>query len=64
MMCKLTFTDVVQSVRQGKADQGKYHMLMRKLLKDVQRRAGAGELLSSSVAGHLLNVRQAVLCLH
>lgn len=53
---------MVQSVRQGKADQGKYHKLMRKLLVDVKRRAAAGKLLSSSVAGHLLNIRQALLC--
>ena len=47
----------MQSVRQGKADQAKYHGLMRKLLEDVKQRAAAGTLLSSSVAGHLLNVR-------
>ena len=44
-------------MRQGKADQAKYHGLMRKLLEDVKQRAAAGKLLSSSVAGHLLNVR-------
>jgi hypothetical protein len=47
----------MQSVRQGKTDQAKYHGLMRKLLEDVKQRAAAGKLLSSSVAGHLLNVR-------
>ncbi len=57
----LTLRAVVQSVRQGKADQGKYHTLMRKLLVDVKRRAAAGKLLSTSVAGHLLNIRQALL---
>ena len=46
-------------MRQGKADQEKYHKLMMKLLEDVKRRAAAGKLLSSSVAGHLLNIRQA-----
>ena len=56
--------DMVQSVRQGKTDQAKYHKLMRKLLEDVKRRAAAGELLSSSVAGHLLNIRQALLGLN
>lgn len=59
VVCCLTLRGVVQSVRQGKADQGKYHRLMRKLLEDVKRRAAAGHLLSSSVAGHLLNIRQA-----
>ena len=47
----------LQGVRQGKADQGRYHGLMRTLLADVKRRAVSGQLLSSSVAGHLLNVR-------
>ena len=60
-MCKLTLI-VVQSVRQGKADLGKYHTLTRKLLKGVQQRAAAGKLLSSSVAGHLLKIRQAGFC--
>ena len=48
---------VLQGVRKGKADQSRYHSLMRKLLADVKRRAVSGQLLSSSVAGHLLNVR-------
>jgi len=52
----------LQSVRQGKADQSRYHKLMRKLLKDVKQRAAAGNLLSSSVAGHLLNIRQELHC--
>ena len=47
----------LQGVRKGKADQSRYHSLMRKLLADVKRRAVSGQLLSSSVAGHLLNVR-------
>ncbi|CAK0779841.1 hypothetical protein CVIRNUC_004867 [Coccomyxa viridis] len=46
-----------EGVRKGKADQSRYHSLMRKLLADVKRRAVSGQLLSSSVAGHLLNVR-------
>ena len=47
----------LQGVRKGKVDQSRYHGLMRKLLADVKRRAVSGQLLSSSVAGHLLNVR-------
>ena len=65
--CNKTLMHVVQSVRKGKADQGKYHALMKRLLADVKQRAAAGQLLSSSVAGHLLNVRcgliAAVVCL-
>ncbi len=51
--------DVVQGVREGVANQGKYHALMRNLLADVKARAAAGELLDSSVAGHLLRLRYA-----
>ena len=43
----------LQGVRKGKADKSRYHSLMRKLLADVKRRAVSGQLLSSSVAGHL-----------
>ncbi|EIE19314.1 cytochrome P450 [Coccomyxa subellipsoidea C-169] len=46
-----------KGVREGVANQGKYHALMRNLLADVKARAAAGELLDSSVAGHLLRLR-------
>ena len=58
----LDVSSVLQSVRQGKSDQSRYHKLMRKLLEDVKQRAAAGKLLSSSVAGHLLNIRQELYC--
>ncbi|CAL8468296.1 g7836 [Coccomyxa elongata] len=46
-----------KNVRQGAANQKKYHSLMRKLLADVKARAAKGELLESSVAAHLLRIR-------
>lgn len=50
----------MQDVRQGAANQKKYHSLMRKLLADVKARAAKGELLESSVAAHLLRIRSAI----
>ncbi|KAK9914782.1 hypothetical protein WJX75_000489 [Coccomyxa subellipsoidea] len=46
-----------KDVQQGVANQRKYHALMRDLLADVKKRALAGELLDSSVAAHLLRLR-------
>ena len=43
---------------EGKRAQAQYHGIMQELLKDVRTRAAAGQLLESSVAGHLLRIRQ------
>ena len=48
----------LQDVWEGKRAQAAYHAIMRELLADVRARASAGKLLDSSVAGHLLRIRQ------
>ena len=45
-------------MREGKAAQAKYQGIMRELLVDVRARAAAGQLPDSSIAGHLLRLRQ------
>ena len=47
-----------QDVREGKAAQATFHGIMRDLLADVRKRATAGQLQDSSIAGHLLRLAQ------
>ena len=47
-----------QDVQEGKAAQATFHGIMRELLADVRVRAAAGQLPDSTIAGHLLRIRQ------
>ena len=47
-----------QDVREGKAAQATFHGIMRDLLADVRVRAASGQLQDSSIAGHLLRLKQ------
>ena len=49
---------MLQDVWEGKRAQAQYHGIMQELLADVRARSAAGQLLDSSVAGHLLRIRQ------